>query len=125
VGKKTAAKTVSRLKRKMRVRAHVRGTEERPRLSVFRSNKHIYAQVINDRDGKTLVAASSLSPEFKATEGTKSGKEAALAVGELVARKAIEKGVDVVVFDRNGFIYRKNGLIATLAEGARKGGLKF
>ncbi len=125
MGKKTLKKTVARLKRRARVRAHVTGTDERPRLSVFRSNKHLYAQVINDRVGKTLAAASTLSAEFSALEEGKSGKDAAFFVGELVAKKAIDGGVSNVVFDRNGFIYLKNGIIAKLAEGARKGGLKF
>jgi large subunit ribosomal protein L18 len=125
VANKTLKKTVARLKRQARVRAHVTGTDDRPRLCVFRSNKHLYAQVINDRVGKTLAAASTLSPEFIALEESKSGKDAALFVGELVAKKAIDGGVSQVVFDRNGFIYLKNGIIAKLAEGARKGGLKF
>ncbi len=125
MGKKTLKKTLARMKRQARVRAHIVGTDERPRLCVFRSNKHVYAQVINDREGRTLAAASTLSPEFTALEEAKSGKDAALFVGELVAKKAIDGGVSAVVFDRNGFIYLKNGIIAKLAEGARKGGLKF
>lgn len=125
MGKKTLKKTVARLKRRARVRAHVKGTDERPRLSVFRSNKHLYAQVINDRSGKTLAAASTLSAEFLALEEKKAGRDAAIFVGELVAKKAIEGGISKVVFDRNGFIFHKNGIIAKLAEGARKGGLQF
>lgn len=121
----TSARTVSRQKRQQRVRAHIKGCESRPRLCVFRSNKHVYAQVIDDDQRATLVSASSLSPEFKAGEGKKSGKPAAEAVGLLVAKRCAEKGITQVVFDRNGFIFKKNGLIATLAEGARKGGLKF
>ncbi len=125
MGNKTAKKTVARLKRQARVRAAVRGTDERPRLCIFRSNKHLYAQVINDRSGKTLAAASTLSAEFLALEEKKSGKDAAIFVGELVAKKAMEGGVSAVVFDRNGFIFQKNGIVAKLAEGARKGGLQF
>lgn len=122
---KTSPRRVTRLKRQQRVRARVKGTGEQPRLCVFRSNRHMYAQVINDREGATLVAASSLSSELTAAEERKVGKDLAFAVGMLVAKKALEKGLEKVVFDRNGFIYRKNGLIATLAAGARKGGLKF
>ncbi len=121
----TSVRQVSRLKRQQRVRAHIKGTTARPRLCVFRSNKHVYAQVIDDDLRSTLAAASSLSPEFKSGEGKKTGKPAAEAVGLLIAKLCVEKGISEVVFDRNGFIYKKNGLIATLAEGARKGGLKF
>ncbi len=125
MGRNTLKKTIARLKRRARVRASIRGTDDRPRLRVYRSNKHLYAQVINDRDGKTLASASTLSPEFTSLDEGKSGKDAALFVGELVAKKAIDGGVSQVVFDRNGFIYLKNGIVAKLAEGARKAGLKF
>lgn len=122
---KTSGRMISRRKRQQRVRAHIKGCECRPRLCVFRSNKHVYAQVIDDDTRSTLASASSLSPEFKTGEGKKTGKPAAEAVGLLIAKRCAEKGITQVVFDRNGFIYKKNGLIATLADGARKGGLKF
>lgn len=109
--------------RHARVRKKVFGTPERPRLCVFRSSKHIYAQVILDNDGRTIAAASTLDPEVR--EGLTSTKDvdAARKVGELVARRALAKGVDKVVFDRGGYIY--HGRVAALAEGARSGGLKF
>ncbi|MVN21643.1 50S ribosomal protein L18 [Mucilaginibacter arboris] len=102
------------------IRKHLSGSSERPRLSVFRSNKGIYAQVIDDLSGKTLVSASSLSKEFTA-EGSKSDQS--VAVGKLVAEKAIAAGIKEVVFDRNGYLY--HGRIKSLAEGAREGGLIF
>ena len=102
------------------VRKHLSGSSERPRLSVFRSNKGIYAQVIDDLSGKTIVSASSLSKEFTA-EGSKSDQS--VAVGKLVAEKAIAAGIKEVVFDRNGYLY--HGRIKSLAEGAREGGLVF
>ncbi|MBI5491648.1 MAG: 50S ribosomal protein L18 [Deltaproteobacteria bacterium] len=105
-------------RRKIRVRKKVRGTTERPRLNVFRSNKHIYAQVIDDTAGKTIAAASTMIDDL---EGKKS--EAAKKVGSLIGKLAIEKGVEKVVFDRNGYIY--HGRIKALAEGAREAGLKF
>lgn len=110
----------ARLKRHRRVRAKINGTAERPRLSVFRSSKHIYAQIINDVTGVTLAAASSLDKEF---EGLGENKEAARKVGGLLAKVAKEKGIESVVFDRSGYIY--HGRIKELAEGAREGGLKF
>lgn len=122
---RTSPRKVSWLKRKKRVRARVVGTTERPRLCVFRSNKHVYAQIIDDKKGVTLVATGTLSVEFKGLEEKKSGKAAAAAVGEMIAKQAREKGIESVVFDRNGFIYKKNGLVAALASGARAGGLKF
>jgi len=125
VDKRTSMRRVARLKRQKRVRSRVVGTTDRPRLCVFRSNRHVYAQLIDDQKGVTLAAASTLSPAFKALEERPAGKNAALTVGELVAVKCVEIGVRKVVFDRNGFIFRKNGLVAKLAEGARKGGLEF
>ena len=110
----------ARLIRHRRVRAKISGTAARPRLSVFRSAKHIYAQIIDDVNGVTLAAASSMDKEF---EGLGSNKEAAKKVGEAVAKKALEKGVEEVVFDRSGYIY--HGRIQALADGAREGGLKF
>lgn len=114
---------VARLKRKMRIRTRVHGTPERPRLSVFRSDKHIYAQVIDDSLGTTLVSASTLAPDFKGEEPLKGKVEAAKRVGAMVARKAQEQGITKVVFDRNGFIY--HGRIKALADAAREAGLDF
>jgi len=113
----TTKKVERRIKIKFRIRKNVNGTAERPRMSVFRSNKQIYVQVINDLTGKTLVSASSLGME------TMPKKEQAAKVGELVAQKALEAGITQVVFDRNGYLY--HGRVKELAEGARKGGLKF
>lgn len=112
-----------RLKKHKRVRKSVFGNAARPRLSVFRSLNHIYAQVINDELGVTLASASSLDPDFKAA-GIASGNIAgAQKVGELVAKRALEKGVSDVVFDRGGNLY--HGRIAAVAEAAREGGLNF
>jgi large subunit ribosomal protein L18 len=110
-----------RSKRKRRIRLKVFGESERPRLSVYRSLNHIYAQVIDDANGKTIAAASTLSPELKDAKGKK--KEQAKEVGKLVARKCKDANVGAVVFDRNGFNY--HGRIAAVADGAREGGLKF
>lgn len=113
----TTKKEQRRLKIKFRIRKSVKGTAERPRLSVFRSNKQIYAQVIDDITGITLAAASSLGLEkMNKTEQAKK-------VGELVANKAKEAGVDKIVFDRNGYLY--HGRVQALADAAREGGLKF
>jgi large subunit ribosomal protein L18 len=111
-------KELRRIKIKRRVRKNIFGTNERPRLSVFRSNKQIYAQVIDDITGKTLAAASSQGVQEKATK-----KEIAAKVGEMIAKKSQEAGVQTVVFDRNGYLY--HGRIKELAESARKSGLKF
>ncbi len=112
-----------RERRKKSIRKKVTGSTGRPRLSVFRSSKHIYAQIIDDSMGATLVCASTLTREVKdKVKGTKK-TEAAKIVGEVVAKKAIEKGVTRVVFDRNGFMY--HGRVRALAEGAREGGLVF
>lgn len=110
----------ARLKRHFRVRNKVNGTAERPRLNVFRSEKNIYAQIIDDKAGVTLVSASSLEKSFT-EKGT--NKEAARAIGKLIAQRAAEKGIADVVFDRSGYIY--HGRIKELAEGAREGGLNF
>lgn len=107
-----------RQKIKYRIRNKISGTAGQPRMSIFRSNKQIYAQIINDIDGKTLVAASSLAIQDKVAK-----KEQAAKVGELIAKKAIDAGIAKVVFDRNGYLY--HGRIKELAEAARKGGLKF
>ncbi len=109
-----------RIKRHKRVRSKVSGTPERPRLCVFRSEKHIYAQVIDDVNGVTLVSASSVEKDF---EGLGSNKAAARKVGVTVAERAKAKGIDNVVFDRGGYVY--HGRVQELAEGAREGGLEF
>ena len=110
----------ARAKRQIRVRAKISGTASCPRLNVFRSSKHIYAQIIDDVAGVTLAAASSLDKDF---EGNGGNKEGAFKVGELIAKKALEKGIKAVVFDRAGFLY--HGRVAELAAGARNGGLNF
>jgi large subunit ribosomal protein L18 len=110
-----------RQRRKTRIRFKVSGSPARPRLSVYRSLNHIYAQVIDDATGKTLAAASTLSPELKDGKGKK--RELAKEVGKLVAKKCQAAQIAAVVFDRNGFNY--HGRIAAVAEGAREGGLKF
>ena len=109
-----------RIKRHKRVRAKISGTSEHPRLNVFRSASNIYAQIIDDVTGKTLVAANSLEKNF-ACEGTKT--DAAKQVGLMVAERAKAKGIEVVVFDRGGYVY--HGRVQALAEGAREGGLQF
>ncbi len=114
----------TRLRRKKRVRKKIRGTPERPRLSVFRSPRHIYAQIIDDSTGKTLVAASSLSKERDSKTGKRGGnKEGAVYVGATVADRALKLGIRAVVFDRNGFLY--HGRVKALSEAAREHGLKF
>ena len=113
----TTKKEQRRIKIKYRVRNKISGTAARPRLSVFRSNKQIYAQVIDDETAKTLVSASSLGMEAMPK------KEQAAKVGEALAQKAIEGGITTVVVDRNGYLFR--GRVKELADGARKGGLKF
>ncbi len=109
-----------RLKRHRRVRGKISGTPERPRLNVFRSNSNIYAQIIDDVHGVTLVAASTLDKGF---EGAKGNAEAAKKVGQAIAQRAKDKGIEQVVFDRGGYIF--HGRVAALAEGAREGGLQF
>ena len=111
------SKLERRIKIKYRVRNKIFGTAERPRMSVFRSNKQIYVQIINDLNGTTLVAASSLGME------TCPKKEQAAKVGELAAKKALEAGITSVVFDRNGYLY--HGRVKEVADAARNGGLKF
>ena len=113
-------KAKARAKRHARVRNKINGTAECPRLNVFRSSKHIYAQIINDETGVTLCSASSLSKDF---EGKGSNIEAAKKIGAVIAERALQKGVEDVVFDRGGYIY--HGRVKALAEGAREGGLKF
>jgi large subunit ribosomal protein L18 len=118
VSKHTSAKQANRLKKKIRIRKTVKGTSERPRLCVYKSNAHIYAQVINDDSQKTILTVSSLSLESKAT-----GRELAKEVGKAVAAASVKKGIKTVVFDRNGFIY--HGRVQALADGAREAGLNF
>ena len=113
-------KNTARLKRHARVRKKISGTAARPRLNVFRSTKHIYAQLIDDVAGVTLASASSMEKGF---EGFGGNKEAAKKVGMAIARKAQEKGISEIVVDRSGYIY--HGRVKELAEGAREGGLKF
>jgi large subunit ribosomal protein L18 len=118
------AKSGARQIRHLRVRKKVVGTPERPRLSVFRSLRQIYAQVIDDSTGRTLVAASSLSPAFRQAGGTRGGDvEAARRVGALLGRAAVEKGVRAVVFDRNGYLY--HGRVKALAEAVREQGVRI
>ena len=116
-------KNQDRLKRHKRVRAKIKGTAAAPRLSVYRSLNHIYAQLIDDVAGNTLVTASTLDKAIKDTLNEKDKKAQAYAVGELLAKKAKEKGIEAVVFDRGGYLY--TGRVASLADGAREGGLKF
>ena len=113
-------KNAMRLKRHVRVRGKISGTPERPRLNVFRSNANIYAQIIDDVNGVTLVAASTLEKDF---EGATGNAEAAKKVGAVLAERAKAKGIEEVVFDRGGYVY--HGRVAALADGAREGGLKF
>ena len=113
-------KNAMRLKRHVRVRGKVSGTPERPRLNVFRSNANIYAQIIDDVNGVTLVSANTLEKEF---EGATGNIEAAKKVGAVLAERAKAKGIEAVVFDRGGYIY--HGRVAALAEGAREAGLNF
>ena len=113
-----------RLRRKMRTRARTNGTTARPRMVVFRSNRHVYVQVVDDLKGHTLAATSTLTPEVR--EGLEGGLKArAKKIGLEIARLCKEKGIAQVVFDRNGFIYRKGGRIDAVAAGAREGGLDF
>ncbi len=117
-------KREARLRRKKRVRKKIKGTPEVPRLSVFKSAKHIYAQVIDDMSAKTLVEASSLSKDLRPQIEDKGGNSKGAAIlGEQIAKRALEKGISRVVFDRSGFLY--HGRIRVLAEAAREHGLKF
>lgn len=117
---KKADKKQVRAKRHLRIRKKVFGTTERPRLSVYRSDKNIYAQIIDDVNSVTLVSASSLDKDISAKGGNKEGTK---AVGELIAKRALDKGLNEVVFDRGGYVY--HGRIQQLAEAAREAGLKF
>jgi large subunit ribosomal protein L18 len=119
----TDAKVTSRLRRKRSIRKRLSGTGQRPRLSVYRSSKHIYAQVVDDVTGTTLVSASTQSPELKESLVGKKKSEHATLVGQLIAKKSLEQEISKVVFDRNGFIY--HGRIKAVADGAREAGLQF
>ncbi|MBU2499354.1 MAG: 50S ribosomal protein L18 [Proteobacteria bacterium] len=120
----SVSRAEARLRRKKRVRKKIRGTPERPRLSVFRSARHIYAQIIDDTSSRTLVDASSLSEDIKPMiHGKGSNKDGAKMVGEFIAKRAIGRGIKKVVFDKNGFLY--HGRVRTLAETARENGLEF
>ena len=116
-------KESSRSKRKKRVRSRVQGTQERPRLNIFRSLKHIYAQAIVDESGKTVASASTQSPELRGKLKSSGNVSAAKEVGELIAQKCLDKGIQKVVFDRSGYLY--HGRIKALAEAARAKGLIF
>ena len=112
-----------RVKKHMKIRNRFSGTAERPRLAVFRSNNHMYAQIIDDTVGNTLVAASTLDKDVKAELEKTNNVEAAAYLGKVIAKKALDKGITTVVFDRGGFIYQ--GKIAALAEAAREAGIEF
>lgn len=117
--KHSSVKEVARQKKKMRIRRRVKGSDERPRLCVFRSAKHIYAQLIDDASGKTLVTASTLD-----VEGAKNAnRDSAKAIGKEIAKRALSKSIKEVVFDRNGYLY--HGRVQALADGAREAGLNF
>lgn len=120
---KAYVKNKTRKKRHLRIRRNLMGTIERPRLCVFRSSKNMYAQLIDDAAGKTLASASTLETLFKEKGIASSNKDAATAIGELVAQRALAIGVESVIFDRGGYIY--HGRVKALADGARKAGLKF
>lgn len=119
---KTNIRHAARHRRKQHIRKSIRGTAARPRLTVFRSARHIYAQIIDDTEGKTLVAASTLSEDLKGLEAG-GNIDAAKHVGQLVAKRAIEAGVSTVCFDRNGYLF--HGRVKALADAAREGGLVF
>jgi len=120
---KTDIKRIARLRRRRRIRGKIRGTADRPRLSVFRSSRHIYAQVINDDLGTVLISASTVDSGLKGSLKEGGNVEAAKEVGKLLAERATEKSINTVTFDRGGFRY--HGRVKALAEAAREGGLKF
>ncbi len=121
IGKNTSQKQIIRFKRKKRIRATLEGDVTRPRLSVFRSNRHLYVQLVDDLGGHTLVAASTNEEELKGKVG--SSVEGAKTLGQLIAKRAIAKNIEQVVFDRSGYLY--HGRVKALADAAREGGLKF
>jgi len=116
-------RSTSRIKRQRRIRKKIRGTADRPRLSVFRSARHIYTQLVDDDSGRTLASASSLEKSFREAPVEENKAAAARRIGQLAARRAIEKGITTVVFDRNGFLY--HGRVKAVSDGAREGGLIF
>jgi len=118
-----AMQVVGRERRKLRIRRKINGTSERPRLSVFRSAKHIYAQVVDDVSGKTVAHASTLTREVRSGIGESTKVDAAKSVGQTIAKLLLAKGIDSIVFDRNGYLY--HGRVRALADAAREAGLKF
>jgi large subunit ribosomal protein L18 len=119
----TNPRRVARLKRQARIRKKIRGTAERPRLSVFRSARHVYAQIVDDSLGTTLVAASSVEKNIQEQPKFENKKAVAVHVGKLIAQRALDKGIKKVVFDRNGFLY--HGRVKALSDGAREAGLEL
>ncbi len=119
----TSPRLVSRLKRKKRIRKNIFGNQDRPRMSVFRTAKHIYAQIVDDTQGITLVSASTLDKEYKENSVAGKKQEIAKAVGNLIGKRAVDKGITKVVLDRNGFLY--HGRIKALSDAAREAGLLF
>ena len=117
------SRTAVRENKHRRMRHHLAGTAERPRLAVFRSNNHMYAQIIDDTVGNTLVSASTLQKDVKANLEKTNNVDAAAYLGTVVAKKALDKGIETVIFDRGGFIYA--GKVQALADAAREAGLKF
>ena len=117
------SKSVIRAKKHLKLRNRFSGTAERPRLAVFRSNNHMYAQIIDDTVGNTLASASTVQKDIKAELEKTNNVEAAAYLGKVIAKKALDKGIDTVVFDRGGFIYQ--GKVKALADAAREAGLKF
>jgi len=120
---KTNPKVTARRRRKLRFMKKIRGTSDRPRLCVYRSNKHIYAQIVDDQETRTLASVSTLSKELASLADKRATTEAARKVGELIARKARERNIQKVVFDRNGFLY--HGRVRAVADAAREAGLEF
>jgi large subunit ribosomal protein L18 len=118
-----ASALTGRERRKLRIRRKISGGTERPRLSIFRSGRHVYVQVVNDVDGKTLAAASTLSRDLKSSLSEDNKTDAAKKVGALIAKICLERKIDKVVFDRNGYLY--HGRVKALADAAREAGLKF
>ncbi|MCR4842628.1 MAG: 50S ribosomal protein L18 [Eubacterium sp.] len=120
---KKKSRTAVRVKKHNRMRFHISGTSQKPRLSVFRSNQHMYAQIIDDSNGTTLCSASTVEKDAKAALEKTSDIEAASYVGKTIAERALDKGIDTVVYDRGGFLY--HGRVKALADAAREAGLKF
>jgi large subunit ribosomal protein L18 len=118
-----ASDLAGRERRKLRIRRKISGKAERPRLSIFRSGRHVYAQVVNDADGKTLAAASTLSRDLKGSLENDNKTDAAKKVGALIAKICLERKIEKVVFDRNGYLY--HGRVKALADAAREAGLEF